>query len=66
MRKFYSEATLQMIKLEKKVIELENQSAKKDDGITSNKDKNKSARKVERDIKRKNQHGSGQQGSLNE
>ena len=40
-----------MRKLAKKVIELEKQCVGKDDGITSNKDKKKSARKVERDIK---------------
>ena len=51
-----------MRKLAKHVIELEKQPVEKDNVITSNKGK-RSARKVARDIKRKVQLGSTQQGS---
>ena len=63
-RKFYSEVTLQMIKLAKKVIELEKQPIEKYNVITSKKDKTESAKKVSHNVKRKKQQDSRKQVSF--
>ena len=60
--KFYSEATLEMSKLAKNVIELEKQPVEKDNIITSNKE-NRAAKKVAPYVKRKGQLGKRQKGS---